>query len=405
MGSQQICLKWNSFQSNIVTSFEHLWEEEGLVDVTLASEGQCIRAHKVILSACSPFFRRIFETNPCQHPVIILQDVHFPELEALLCFVYKGEVNIEQDDLPALLKAAESLQIRGLCNATNNQNKIRTPNHTSDSNGSPPAKRQRSSSSSLPPPPLPALPPLHRAKNKRQRVETALSEERSTSPPPATLAKSEPSCDPACEDSESLASLPLEESMDEGTPEDLQTIIQQPHRSSGTRHGEKLSLADINQLKGCCRTDSLAFHADLNFDPALADKSASFPPFPCPFCDRAYTSWGFRRRHIKSMHTQSPQLSCKWCMQILSSHDVWQDHVTRKHGLSSEDAHNGLLILEEAHMVLQIPNPTRLDSLVDMIRRGEATTASTPEYSGGPSREKEDTISSSESCSSAQKID
>jgi len=103
----------------------------------LASEGQCIRAHKVILSACSPFFRRIFEvpscpehfvsilfivfllqTNPCQHPVVILQDVQFTDLEALLCFVYKGEVNIDQDDLPALLKAAESLQIRGLCTAS-----------------------------------------------------------------------------------------------------------------------------------------------------------------------------------------------------------------------------------------------------------------------------------------------
>lgn len=46
--------------------------------------------------------------------MIILQDVHFSELEALLIFIYKGEVNIEQENLPALLKAAETLQIRGL---------------------------------------------------------------------------------------------------------------------------------------------------------------------------------------------------------------------------------------------------------------------------------------------------
>ncbi|XP_012270155.1 transcription factor GAGA isoform X2 [Orussus abietinus] len=112
--SSQICLKWNSFLSNIATSFESLWEEEGLVDVTLASDGQCLTAHKVILSASSPFFKKVFQTNPCQHPVIILQDVHFSELEALLIFIYKGEVNIEQKNLPALLKAAETLQIRGL---------------------------------------------------------------------------------------------------------------------------------------------------------------------------------------------------------------------------------------------------------------------------------------------------
>jgi hypothetical protein len=59
-----------------------------------------------------------FQSNPCQHPVIILQDVHFTELESLLCFVYKGEVNIEQDNLPALLRAAETLQIRGLSGAS-----------------------------------------------------------------------------------------------------------------------------------------------------------------------------------------------------------------------------------------------------------------------------------------------
>lgn len=61
--SNQICLKWNSFLNNIATSFESLWEEEGLVDVTLASDGQCLTAHKVILSASSPFFKKVFQVG------------------------------------------------------------------------------------------------------------------------------------------------------------------------------------------------------------------------------------------------------------------------------------------------------------------------------------------------------
>jgi len=61
--SSQICLKWNSFLNNIATSFESLWEEEGLVDVTLASDGQCLTAHKVILSASSPFFKKVFQVS------------------------------------------------------------------------------------------------------------------------------------------------------------------------------------------------------------------------------------------------------------------------------------------------------------------------------------------------------
>jgi hypothetical protein len=70
-------------------------------------------------------------------------------------------------------------------------------------------------------------------------------EERSSSPLAAIIPKTELCSDATFDDSESLASLPLEESMDEGTPEELQKLMQ--------RQGEKLSLAEINQLKGECR--------------------------------------------------------------------------------------------------------------------------------------------------------
>lgn len=54
--------------------------------------------------------------------------------------------------------------------------------------------------------------------------------------------------------------------------------------------------------------------------------------------------------------------------QVLPSHTEWESHVCSKHSLSKSDARNGLLILEEAEVVLQIPQPTRLDALVTMIK-------------------------------------
>ena len=60
---QQFCLRWNNFQSNIVSSFETLLNHEELVDVTLSAEGKCVRAHKVLLSACSPYFRELFQVR------------------------------------------------------------------------------------------------------------------------------------------------------------------------------------------------------------------------------------------------------------------------------------------------------------------------------------------------------
>ena len=74
---QQFCLRWNDFQTNMVASFKHLRDEKSFTDVTIASDGQSCKAHKMILSACSPYFKTLLEENPAKHPIIILKDVPF----------------------------------------------------------------------------------------------------------------------------------------------------------------------------------------------------------------------------------------------------------------------------------------------------------------------------------------
>jgi len=54
--------------------------------------------------------------------VIFLKDVGFRQLVALLEFMYAGEVNVSQVELPALLRTAEALQVRGLADTTANNN-------------------------------------------------------------------------------------------------------------------------------------------------------------------------------------------------------------------------------------------------------------------------------------------
>jgi len=111
---QQFCLRWNDFQTNMVASFKHLRDEKSFCDVTIATEGQHTKAHKMILCACSPYFKNLLEQNPAKHPIIILKDVPFQHLTAILEFMYAGEVNVAQDQLPAFLKTAEKLKIKGL---------------------------------------------------------------------------------------------------------------------------------------------------------------------------------------------------------------------------------------------------------------------------------------------------
>ena len=68
---QRYCLKWNNYQSNVTTTFKELLAVEDFVDITLSAEGGALRAHKVVLSACSPYFRDILKVriffNPFLH--------------------------------------------------------------------------------------------------------------------------------------------------------------------------------------------------------------------------------------------------------------------------------------------------------------------------------------------------
>ncbi|XP_064103814.1 protein bric-a-brac 1-like isoform X4 [Macrobrachium nipponense] len=114
MNQDQFLLKWNNHQTNFVEVFSYLRTQDAFVDVTLACDGKSFSAHKVVLSACSPYFQTLFQTNPCKHPIVFLKDVKGQELEALIEFIYKGEVSVSQSELGSLISTAENLKIKGL---------------------------------------------------------------------------------------------------------------------------------------------------------------------------------------------------------------------------------------------------------------------------------------------------
>jgi len=112
--SEKFCLRWNDFESNISVAFRELREEKDFFDVTLACDDSQIQAHKVILSACSPFFRNVLRRNPHQHPLLYLKGVKYSELMSVLNFMYMGEVNVAQEELNSFLSVAEDLRVKGL---------------------------------------------------------------------------------------------------------------------------------------------------------------------------------------------------------------------------------------------------------------------------------------------------
>ncbi|XP_055686340.1 protein bric-a-brac 1 isoform X2 [Lutzomyia longipalpis] len=113
---QYFSIRWNNYQRNMTAIFQELLESQSFVDVTLACEQNSLKAHKVVLSACSQYFRKLLLENPCDHPTIIMpQDIEFSDLSFIIKFVYQGEINVTESELQSLLRTAEKLKIRCLC--------------------------------------------------------------------------------------------------------------------------------------------------------------------------------------------------------------------------------------------------------------------------------------------------
>ena len=112
--NELLCLKWNDFEHSVSSAFNTILEEKDFLDVTLVCENKQVEAHKVIIAACSPFFKSILRRNPHQHPLLYLKGVHYDDLVSVLHFMYKGEVKIAQEQLNSFLSVAEDLQVKGL---------------------------------------------------------------------------------------------------------------------------------------------------------------------------------------------------------------------------------------------------------------------------------------------------
>ncbi|XP_055713682.1 protein tramtrack, beta isoform isoform X2 [Phlebotomus papatasi] len=115
MLAQQYCLKWKYHHTNLQTMFSQLLDRGCFCDVTLACEGQTLKAHRVVLCACSTYFDAILTNCGIEKdPIVIMKDAKFSDIKCLIEFMYKGEINVEHANLASLLKTAEELKIKGL---------------------------------------------------------------------------------------------------------------------------------------------------------------------------------------------------------------------------------------------------------------------------------------------------
>uniref|UniRef100_A0A1I8PYB4 BTB domain-containing protein n=1 Tax=Stomoxys calcitrans TaxID=35570 RepID=A0A1I8PYB4_STOCA len=112
---QTYCLRWNNHKSNLVEILDSLIKVESYVDCTIVVDDQVqFKAHRVVLAANSPYFQSILQDMPMDHCSIIFPGVKAFEMRALLEYMYTGEVNVTQSQIPKIMRIAEELEVKGL---------------------------------------------------------------------------------------------------------------------------------------------------------------------------------------------------------------------------------------------------------------------------------------------------
>ena len=114
--NQDHSLSWYNFTEHLEQLFANLYKEESYADVTLVSSDQFeFKAHKIVLSACSPVLKKIIDDNPRYHPLRYQSKIQSQEMEAILHFMYIGVGKFYQHRMEEFIKAAKDLKIKHFC--------------------------------------------------------------------------------------------------------------------------------------------------------------------------------------------------------------------------------------------------------------------------------------------------
>ncbi|KAK2715421.1 uncharacterized protein LOC136043868 isoform X2 [Artemia franciscana] len=145
MDQEELCLKWNNYLDVFHGTFVSLLNSENFTDVTLSCDSQSIKCHRLVLSACSSYFETLLLGISHCHPIIILSDMKFYDIQALVKFMYTGEVTVAQAQMNSLIKVADMLKIKGLADLDGTVNQLQKPSYPSEKTQTtpPPVKRKR----------------------------------------------------------------------------------------------------------------------------------------------------------------------------------------------------------------------------------------------------------------------
>jgi len=319
--SEKFCLRWNDFESNISGAFRELREDKDFFDVTLACDDEQLQAHKVILSACSPFFRTVLRRNRHEHPLLYLKGVKYADLVSVLNFMYHGEVNVAQEELNSFLAVAEDLKVKGLTQG----------NNSSDSKSSHTAPPPR------PDPPKARLPDPTPPPVKRPRPGPSPSQQPRQIAPISQPAYSQEQDDDIQEVAPIVKSEPASHVAAEAQYQQGQGIVADPNMEYGEEYGEyegyeegdyDTSMMDPNMAGADGNKEALAAVLDSMILVAEGDHTV-FMKYTCSNCGKQLPDRRDMKRHCET-HLDITHI-CEMCQKVCKTRNALRQHYSAYH--------------------------------------------------------------------------
>jgi len=331
--SENFCLRWNDFEANVSGAFRDLRAESDFFDVTLGcsdSSGRSLQAHKVILSACSSFFKGMLrqqaQSNPAHpNPYIYLRGVSYADLSSVLDFMYHGEVNVLQEDLNSFLAVAEELQIKGLTNKEGEASK--------GASGAKPAARSRPSSQ--------GGPPVKRRKPS-PTPQSSTSAQASASGGPSGAdhdvksvvdIKSDPEAGPSASGGQAVSDSFADDTGDYGEDSYGGDYGEYDNGGEGGDNFGDVSVEGGEEAAG--GKGFYEFEALMPLEEALVDLPDG--RCRCRLCNSILNKRATAKRHYIVNHTPLRRMLCSLCGAIVKNKYALNSHLNLKHQLKGKE--------------------------------------------------------------------
>jgi len=322
--SEKFCLRWNDFERNISSAFRDIRDEKEFFDVTIACEDEQLQAHKVILSACSPFFRSVLRRNqPATQQgslVLYLKGVTYRDMESVLNFMYHGEVNVAQDDLNSFLAVAEELRVKGLTQSTSGGGDSSNASTLPSKSSSLPSRRRPSED--------PHQTPSSNAHSSYSSSNAPPIKRPRPPPPPAPRA---PAAAPQAvvEDDEIQEYVPVKSE----PAAQQQEIYEDPSQGAAAGGGMMMTTEDSMQYDESYGAYEEGYDEGAYYQEGQEGAGGAGEKQRCELCGKLVHPRALKR-HIQLAHSTLEEASqCHLCQAVVKSSMYLKDHLRRKHNV------------------------------------------------------------------------